>query len=357
VEAQANALREAETLREQLAGGADFAELATAHSDDPGSATEGGDLGWVERGIMVPEFEEAAFALEAGQVSGPVKTDFGYHLIEVTAVRGDTESGFDDVRADVEASLRRVEAENLYFDYAERLAVSSYENSSSLVPASESLGLPIQSSNWLTRTSVLPGVLSSPRVVAAAFSDDVLLDGHNSELLETEPMTAIVLRVAEHEPEGFQAFDDIRDRVESEYIDAQAAALAAERGEALLAALQSGDRSLADMRAEHPQWESGDAEGATRDGAGLPPELVSTAFAVAAPADDATRFTGTGTENGDYLLVAITGAEAGDPAALSEAERSTLVRRARDRIGSEQEQAIASSVRRTADVELRRLRD
>jgi peptidyl-prolyl cis-trans isomerase D len=357
VEAQSEALREAEALREQLVAGADFAELAAARSDDPGSANDGGDLGWVERGIMVPEFEEAGFALEPGQVSGPVKTDFGYHLIEVTEVRGDSESTFEDVRTEVEASLRRVEAENLYFDYAERLAVSSYENASSLVPASEDLGLPIQASDWLTRDAVLQGVLASPRVTTAAFSDDVLLDGHNSELLEPEPLTAIVLRVAEHEPAGFEAFDDVRERVEVDFVRTESAAMAAQRGESLLTALRAGEQQFADVRANNSAWEGGETAGVTRNAASLSPELLETAFGIAPPTGDETRFAGTAAANGDYLLISVSGAEPGDLEALAEAERATLQQRLSDRLGGYQQQEFTAALRQAADVKLLPVRE
>lgn len=355
-EAEAAALREAEALRAQLAGGGDFAELAAANSDDPGSAGAGGDLGWVERGIMVPEFEEATFSLEPGEVSAPVKTDFGYHLIEVTAIRGGGDSTFEDVREEVEASLRRVEAENLYFDYAERLAVASYENADSLVPAAEDLGLAIETTDWVTRDGVLPGVLGSPRVITAAFSDDVLLEGHNSELLETDPLTAIVLRVAEHEPAGFEAFADAKEQVEADFVAAESAALAADLGQTLLTDLRSGARQFAEIRAENPAWEAGEAEDATRDAPSLAPELApelsATAFSIAPPNGEETRFTGTATANGDYLLIAVSDAQPGDPAMLAEAERATLAQRLSDRLGNEHSREFAASLREAADIKL-----
>ena len=106
------------------------------------------------------------------------------------------------MREEVEQAYRKFEGENLYFDYAERLAESAYENSGSPTPAAEALGLQVQTTDWLTRNGPFSGVLDSPKVLAAAFSDDVLVEGHNSELIEVGPQQTVVVRVADHEPAG-----------------------------------------------------------------------------------------------------------------------------------------------------------
>ncbi|MCB1798406.1 MAG: SurA N-terminal domain-containing protein, partial [Gammaproteobacteria bacterium] len=226
----AKAQGKADDLLAQLRGGADFASLAQANSDDPGSAKSGGDLGWVERGLMVPAFEDAAFTLAKGDFSDPVRTEFGFHIIQVTDVRGGSDAAFADMRDKVEAAYRKFEAENLYFDYAERLAQSAYENSASLTPAAEALGLTVRTTDWVTRSGQLPAPLDAPKVMNAVFSDDVLTEGHNSELIEVGPQRAVVLRVAEHEAAGVLGFDQNRKTIESDFRRANASELAAQTG-------------------------------------------------------------------------------------------------------------------------------
>ena len=123
----------------RLRKGEDFGALAKELSDDPGSAAQGGDLGWFERGVMVKEFEDVAFGLPAGQVSEPVRSPFGLHLIEVTEIRESDQPSLDAVRERVVQALQRAEAEKLYYDQAERLSDLAYENAGSLDPAAEVL--------------------------------------------------------------------------------------------------------------------------------------------------------------------------------------------------------------------------
>ena len=159
----------AQTLLEQLQGGADFAELARANSDDPGSAQNGGDLGWINRGVMVEPFEEAAFSLPQGELSAPVKTGFGYHIIQVTETRGGSEAGFEELRDQVTAAYRKQQAEDLYYNYYERLVDAAYENPDSLQPAAELLGLAVERTGWVSRGGALPEEIDVPKVSNAAF--------------------------------------------------------------------------------------------------------------------------------------------------------------------------------------------
>jgi peptidyl-prolyl cis-trans isomerase D len=317
-------------LLERLRSGADFAALAAEHSDDPGSSGNGGDLGWVERGLMVPAFEEAAFALEPMQFSEPVTTEFGVHIIQVTDLRGGTDASFDDVRDQVDASYRRFEAESLYFDYAERLVETAFENSGSLTPAAEALGLTIQESDWFTRNQPLPGPMGSPRVVDAAFSDDVLGGGNNSDLIELGPQKAIVLRILEHELAGVLPFDDNRAMIEQDFIAAQAGRAAAEAGETATARLKEGQTTLAELAAIYDAPVQGPLT-VSRGSPELPAEVVDQTFAAQRPTAEATTYTGVAAQ-GDYFVVALDAVEVGDLDRLADANRQALA----DQIASRQ---------------------
>ncbi|MCU7798087.1 MAG: SurA N-terminal domain-containing protein [Candidatus Thiodiazotropha sp. (ex Myrtea spinifera)] len=215
-DAEASAVAEAkqkiEALAERIAQGEDFAELAMTHSQDPGSAAEGGDLGFFGKGVMDPAFEAAAFSLQKDQVSEPVRSSFGFHLIKVAEIKAGDVKPFEDARVEVEREHRKAEGERLYFEMAQQLADLSYEDPTSLEPAADALGLTIEHSDWVTRDKA-DGVIATPKVLAGAFNEDVLQEGNNSELIEIDGESSIVLRVVEHEEATTQPLSEVRDRI------------------------------------------------------------------------------------------------------------------------------------------------
>ena len=342
----------ADDLHAQVRAGGDFAALAKENSDDPGSAGNGGDLGWVERGLMVPPFEQAAFALKKDEVSEPVRTDFGFHVIQVTGIRGGSDAGFAELRDQVEAAYRRVEAEDLYFDYAERLANAAYESPDSLTPASEALGLDIRTTDWVKRDTTLSGALGSPRVINAAFADDVLIEGNNSELIEVGQQQALVLRVAEHEPAGAKPFADHLSLIERDYRNAKASEAAAATGAGVIAGLDAGAQSLEQLAADRT-WPLEQPGEVGREQAGLPAEVLAEAFSVKPPAADQTVHKGVVSSTGDYLLLAISAVQGGELSALSDAERQGIDQQATSRASNAQLRYFTESLRDRASVELK----
>lgn len=346
------AKQKAEDLLQQIRAGADFAELAKENSDDPGSAEKGGDLGWVERGLMVPPFEDAAFALDKGSVSDVVKTDFGYHIIQVTDIRGGSSAGFAEMRDEVEKAYRKFEAESLYFDYADRLAETAYENPSSLAPASEALDIPVQTTGWLTRNSQLPSSLDSPRVINAAFAEDVLEGGNNSELLDIGPQHAVVIRVVEHEPESVKPFDDNRAEIEQDYVREQASEAAAKAGKAALEALKGGQQKLQQF-ADDKQWKLNDSGLIGRKHGDVPAEVLDEAFSLQPPAEGASTFGGVVSAEGDYFVVAVDAVEYGDAGKLTETEKPMLTAQIGRRAANAEMGDFIASLRDRADVEVK----
>ncbi|MDJ0738454.1 MAG: SurA N-terminal domain-containing protein [Gammaproteobacteria bacterium] len=347
---------EAQSLLTRLRDGEDFAELARAHSDDPGSANNGGDLGWVERGLMVPEFEEAGFALALEAISDVVRTDFGYHIIQVTGVRGGSDADFADVRDQVDAAYRKFEGENLYFDYAERLAESAYENADSLAPAAEALGLQIRQTDWVTRDSSLDGALDSPKVLNLAFSDDVLVGGNNSELIEVGAQQAIVLRVAEQEPAGIKDFDQHLATVEELYRRSKTAEAAASTGESLLTELRDGGKTLADVASTHA-WKFEQFGDLARNDSRAPADVVRAAFALTPPADGSAALAGEPAANGDYWLIEVASVEGGSVDDIGAAERPLVSQQMAGDVAAAQLRYLTSSLRERADVELKPIAD
>ena len=347
----AKAQGKANDLLAQLRGGADFASLAQANSDDPGSAKSGGDLGWVERGLMVPAFEDAAFALAKEEFSDPVRTEFGFHIIQVTDVRGGSDATFADMRDKVEAAYRKFEAENLYFDYAERLAQSAYENSASLTPAAEALGLTVRTTDWVTRSGQLPAPLDAPKVMNAVFSDDVLAEGHNSELIEVGPQRAVVLRVAEHEAAGVLGFDQNRQTIESDFRKANASEMAAQTGVKFLGELESGNGNLTALATEQ-SWPVEAPGRIGRNDHAVPAEVLAKVFALAPPQSSKPQYAGVVSAEGDYFLIEVDSVQGGELASMPQAERAKVMEQAVAQAANAQLNYFTSSLREQADIKL-----
>jgi len=171
----------AQALAEKARGGADFAALAKENSDDPGSARKGGDLGFFGRGIMTAEFDKKVFSMATGEVSDPVKTPFGYHVIKLEEIRPASVKGFDEVRDQILEAVRREEAENRFYELAETFNNLAYEQPDSLEPAAEALNVKVQSSPLFSREGG-EGLFANPKVVQAAFSEQVLDEGKKISL-------------------------------------------------------------------------------------------------------------------------------------------------------------------------------
>lgn len=347
--AQQEALARAEALRQRLVAGEDFEALAREVSDDVGSATEGGDLGWVQRGMLAEAFEDAAFSLEQGMVSSPVLTEFGYHLIEVSEVRETQDSDFEDVRAQVESDYRRREAENLYYDFSERMADLAYEHPDSLQPAAEQLGLEIETSDWFSRNNP-PEALSSPKVLAAAFSEDVLVQRLNSERIQLTPEHSLVLRVIEHETERLKPFDEVRDEVAEAYRRQQAAKAARAAGEAALEEVR-GNVTLAQL-AERHGWQLETPDALQRDTAALPAPLIEKSFRLDRPDGDQPTYGGVQLENGDYAVIALHEVEDGAVDELAATARERLGSQLQTQLARGEFQALIGKLRANADVEI-----
>lgn len=335
----------------RLANGESFTDLAKELSDDPGSKEQGGDLGWISPGLMAKAFEEAAYALEEGKVSEPVRTPFGFHLLEVMEIKSGGTGNFDTLRADIEAAYRQQEAEQLLFDRAEKLADLSYETPDTLVPAAEALGLEILKSDWFDRNGG-QGLLASPKVIAAAFSEDVLQGGNNSELIDLEGDAVLVLRVLDHEVEQAQPFEQVKEEVAAAIRKEKAASLAREHGEKLLKALDEGESTLAQLAGKEG-WKYVEPQFVKRRTTAVPGEIVTRAFGLPRPGEDSKLATGgTVLNSGNYALLTVSAVKDGDPATLEEAMRKPELLQLAKRIGNAQFNLTGRYLRERAEVEI-----
>ncbi len=219
-----------------------FAELAKKHSDDPGSAAQGGDLDFFARGAMTQPFEEAAFGMKTGEISDVVESDFGYHVIKLTGVRGGGKRSFEEARGEIEAEVKQQLAQRKFAEAAETFTNTVYEQSDSLQPAAEKLGLEVQAAEGVTRAPApaAEGALANPTFVAALFSDDALRNKRNTEAVEVGANRLASGRVLEHTPSRKLPLEEVKEQVREQFVAEKAAGLARKEGEAKLAAWKSG---------------------------------------------------------------------------------------------------------------------
>ncbi len=197
-------IAELETIQTKLAAGGDFAALAQEYSDDFGSAQQGGDLGFYETGAFPPEFETAVLGLSSGEVSPPVETDNGIHLIRLTELEVIDALDFDDEKIAIEAELKYQLATELLPEKIEQLRELSY-NAESLVEPATAMGLDVASTEPFSRSGG-SGIAAYPAVVKAAFAEDVLSQGYTSDIIELGEAGVAVLKVRQHYPAGYQPF-------------------------------------------------------------------------------------------------------------------------------------------------------
>lgn len=218
--------------------GAQFAEIAKQKSQDPGSAAQGGDLGWFGRGMMVKAFEDAVFSLEKGQISNLVESEFGFHVIKLDDVRTRT---LADVKPEIVERLKVQKAQTVFQSQSEKFNEIVYQQADSLQPAAAELKLEIRKSDWVSKQGAKEKELSSPRVIEAVFGDDVLKNKHNSEAVEVASGLLVSARVIEHKPEQVSPLAEVRMSISTKLKEEKAFKQAQEDGAARLKRLQAGE--------------------------------------------------------------------------------------------------------------------
>jgi len=236
---KASARKKADEILSRLRGGADFAALAKANSQDPGSATQGGDLGFFQRETMVKPFADAAFALKDGELSEVVESDFGLHLIKLTGIKASAIKPFDQVRLEIEAELRKQQASKKFAESAEAFSNTVYEQSDSLKPAAERFGLKIETTDVLRSGAGLApeSPLANRKLLDALFSQDSITNRRNTDAVEVAGNTLIAARIVEHRSAQRKAFEQVREEVRERIIVTESQKLATAAGAARLAEL------------------------------------------------------------------------------------------------------------------------
>jgi peptidyl-prolyl cis-trans isomerase D len=333
----------------KIQGGADFAQLAKQHSKDPGSAAQGGDLGWAERGMFVGPFEEALFAMSPGEVRGPVKTPFGYHIIKLEEVEAGHVRSFEEVRAELEAEYRKERSESLFYEQTQKLGDLAFEALTELESVARTLDLPLKTVTGFTRegSEELP---ANREIIEAAFSPEVLEEGQNSPLIAVDDDTAMVLRVTNHVPAEPKPLADVREEIVARLKTQRAREAAAAKGAEALERLKNGE-----------SWEEALAAVGLKPVGGrlidrqdgiAPTAVVSAAFSVPVRDISAEKpyVGGTTTVDGNYAVYRVTEVQDADPADEVPDARSTRQRIAERQLGNEEFAAYLQEAGRKADI-------
>lgn len=334
-----------DVLHEVRAHPADFARIAKQKSKDPGSAGQGGDLGWFGRGMMTKPFEDAAFALKDGQTSDVVESDFGFHIIQITGVKGAGTKPFEEVRATIEAEMRKQAAQKRYAEIADQFSNFVFEQADGLSAAAAKFQLPLQTVEGLTRQG-LPqqpdkAAIFTPAVLDAVFSPDALERHHNTKAIDVGSNTLVSVRVTEYVPSAVRPLEEMRAAILAKLQHREAVNLAHEAGEARLGQL----RKQADDSGFEPVRDVG-----RRDGAGLAPATVTALMAV--PADKLPSYLGADQPDGSFAILHVVGVSHVD--AGTEAERAAQEKSWLDRIASGEQASYVQALRERYDARITR---
>jgi len=217
-----------------------FADMARKNSEDPGSASAGGDLDFFARGAMVKAFEDAAFALQKGEISSVVESEFGFHIIQLTAIKSPAKPSYEAMRSQIEADLRQQQAKRQFAEFAETFSNSVYEQADTFKPVAEKLRLQIQTIKGLTRqpSAAQQGVFANPKIIEALFAEESISKRRNTAAIELGNNTLVSARLVNYRPAALRPFAEVKEDVRAEFVREQAIALAKADGQARLAEWQ-----------------------------------------------------------------------------------------------------------------------
>lgn len=315
-----------------------LAEFAKKHSQDPGSAEKGGDLGWFGRGMMVKPFEEAAFKLAQDEMQ-VVESEFGFHVLRVTGIQAAKARPYEEVRKELAEELARQKGQRKFAEAAENFSNLVYEQSESLKPAAERFKLQVQQTGWVAKSTHQElGALDNPKLLSALFSSDAIKNRRNTDAIEIAPNTLVAARVLEHQPAAQRSFEEVKGQIAAELRQREASALALKDGQAKLEKLRKGED--AGVKWSAPRLVS------RRDAQGMTLNVLRQV--VAADTSKLPAYVGVPIPDGGYALLRISKVieepvKEGDP---------QVAARFAQLYGAAQYEAMVESLRSRADIDI-----
>ncbi|MBV4545192.1 SurA N-terminal domain-containing protein [Pseudomonas triticicola] len=342
-EAQAKA--KIDEVQARLAKGEKFEALAKEFSQDPGSANNGGDLGYAGPGVYDPAFEKALYSLSKDQVSEPIRTDFGYHLIKLLGVEAPEVPTLASLKDKLTRELKAAQVEQRFVEATKQLEDSAFEASDLAQPAAD-LKLTVHTSKPFGREGG-EGVAANRAVVTAAFSPEVIDEGANSTAIELDPETVIVLRAKEHLKPAQLPMESVSAAIRTQLTKEHASAEAKTRAEKLIADLRDGKAPL-DKAIDGQNWKI--TEAATRGQEGVDPAVLQALFRMPKPAaKDKPTFSSVTLPDGSLMVVRLNGVN--EAAAPTDEEKAQYRRFLASREGQQDFAAYRKQLEAEAEIE------
>lgn len=306
------ALKKITAIEAELKAGKDFSESAKINSQDPGSAKMGGDLGMFQQGMMVPEFDDAVFGLKLGEISKPIKTEFGYHLIKLTKIEPKKTQPFSEVKGQVEKEYRAQTAEKEYFKLLEKMNSIAYEQPDSLIAAADAVGGTLQVSKPFSKDGGSSEITSDSKVISMAFSDSVLKEKMNSSSIELSPSSSVIIRVKEYFPERQKPLEEVSANILKE-LKRQAGIKASNAlAKEILAKVNAGE-TMKSFEKEGVEWSV--VGWLDRENHTVLPQITAEVFKMKKPTEGKSSFNVMQLSTGDSLVLELLEVKQSDEAA------------------------------------------
>ena len=350
---KAAAQKKAQDLYDKIKNGADFAQLAKDSSEDPGSKAKGGDLGWVKQGMMAPRFESALFGIDkAGEVVGPVETEFGWHLIKLDELKPARTQAFEDpeVQKQLQDLWQGSDASKRFQDMSSKLEQLVFENPNSLDAASKALDLPVKTTDWFTRKGG-SDIAGNQAVIAAAFAPEVQRDGENSKPIAIESGHIVVVRKADYEAPRQLLLEEVAGQIRTTLTNEAAAAKQQAAAAALLKTLHDGQPFDAAVKSQGLAAVSPGP--VARDNKTLDQALLEAAFKMLRPAAGKLSYGQATLGNGDLAVLALSSVSDVDASSTDGAQIKTAASRLRDAEGGAEFAAFKGAIHDEIKVNIR----
>lgn len=294
---------QAKALYERIKAGEGFADLAKQYSEDELSKAQGGDLGELAVGDMAPELDKAIFTQQLAEVGSPVRSGQGFHIILVDEIIGGEQKSFTQARAEIEQGYRQRQAESLLVEKSDELLTLTYEEQGTLAPAADALGIATQTSDWMGRNGGADTITKNPEVIEAAFSDDLLKQSRNSDVIALADGRQVVLRISEHKPAEPQPLDQVTDKIKQQLSDEKMRKLASDKATEIVNALEKGG-DLNEF-AQQSGIEVKQPEAITRQSQEIPAAIVREVFKMSKPVSGKTSYSALELQGGDFAVIGL----------------------------------------------------
>jgi peptidyl-prolyl cis-trans isomerase D len=329
---------------------ANFAKLAQQDSDDVGSKLAGGDLGWLQKGVTNPAFESAMFALQKGQISKPVLSDEGYHIIYLRDVNSGKTKPFEEVRDQLVKEATSADHDRAYNDAAGKMTDLTSQNPGSLEPAAQALQLQIKETPLFSRSGG-EGIAGNAKVIAAAFSNDVLNSGNNSSLVDLGKTDSVVVRLDKHVPASAKPVAEVHDAIVQKILDARIADAAHQKADVLVQRLSKGEDMTTIAQAEHADLQT--VNQAQRVQQGVPQPILDQAFVTPHPAAAGkAEYASVALDHGTYAVIALDKVEGGDLSKLTDDDRRQLYRQMVQAYGGVETQGFIDMLKASTKIQI-----